>query len=62
MEQIARADEASLTIGHALVARKEEEDPRHRLGKQPQEDAPSVEEDVAADLHGSDGSDPLHRV
>lgn len=60
VEQIT--DEESLTIGHALVAAKEEEDSRHQLRSQGQEDAAGVEEDVAADLHGSDGSDPLHRV
>lgn len=59
---IARAVEESLTVGYAVVALQEEEDSRGHLGEQGQEDAPGVEEHVAAHLHGSDGSDPFHRV
>lgn len=37
-----------LTIGHAVVAREEEEDPRDHLGDDGQDDAPGVQGDVAA--------------
>lgn len=58
----ARADAESLTVGHAVVAREEEEDPRDHLGDEGQDDAAGVQGDVAAASRGSARRpDPLHR-